>query len=492
MNKNVDSNNNKLIKEFAIQKEIQSTLKAIIHSTDDAISVVDMNCIHTIINPAYTRLTGLTEGDVIGKSPIIDIADGGESMHLKVLRTKMSVHGVRMRVGPNRKEVIVNVAPVIIDGVLKGSVAVIHDVSEIEHLTRELNRVKQRVRHLESKYTFEDIVGKSRRMIIAKEQARRAADTPATVLLQGESGTGKELFAHAIHHASKRKNRQFIRINCSALVDTLLESELFGYEGGAFTGAKKTGKKGLFEEANYGTIFLDEIGVMSLNLQARLLRVLQEKEIIRVGGSNTINVDVRIISATNIDLKNAVKEGRFREDLYYRLYVIPIYIPPLRERKEDISLLVNNLIRKFNQDFGRNINGILPDALDLLLNYNWPGNIRELENVLERAVINMKLSEEIILPKHIPSLIELNKLYETENIEGKFLPDSEYQQLNDFKLDHTNLRMIKSNMERRAIINALKKCNGNNEAAAKELGISLRSVYYKIKRYNVKKSYEYK
>jgi len=250
MKKDVDSNNNKLIKEFAIQEEIQSTLKAIIRSTDDAISVVDANGMHTIINPAYTRLTGLTEEDVIGKSPTIDIADGGESMHLKVLRTKIPVHGARMRVGPNRKEVIVNVAPVIIDGILKGSVAVIHDVSEIEHLTKELNRVKQRIRHLESKYTFEDIVGKSRGMVIAKEQARRAADTPATVLLQGESGTGKELFAHAIHHASKRKNRQFIRINCSALVDTLLESELFGYEGGAFTGAKKTGKKGLFEEAN--------------------------------------------------------------------------------------------------------------------------------------------------------------------------------------------------------------------------------------------------
>ncbi|GAI93738.1 unnamed protein product, partial [marine sediment metagenome] len=275
--------------------------------------------------------------------------------------------------------------------------------------TGELNRVKQRVRHLESKYTFEDIVGKSRGMTIAKEQARKAAQTPATVLLQGESGTGKELFAHAIHHVSKRKYKQFIRVNCSALVDTLLESELFGYEGGSFTGAKKTGKKGLFEEADKGTIFLDEIGVMSLNLQAKLLRVLQEKEIIKVGGRKPINVDVRIISATNINLKNAVKEGRFRDDLYYRLYVIPIYIPPLRERKEDMHLLVNNLIRKFNQDFGRNIKGISSEALNLLLDYHWPGNVRELENVIERAVINMRLNEEIILPKHIPPLTELNK-----------------------------------------------------------------------------------
>ena len=489
MKEKTDKNKDKWIKEFAKQKEIQSTLEAIIRSTDDAISVVDEKGLHTIINPAYTRLTGLIEEDVLGKPPTIDIADGGESMHLKVLRTKKPVHGARMRVGPNRKEVIVNVAPVIVDGVLRGTVAVIHDVSEIEYLTEELNRVKQRVRHLESKYTFEDIVGKSRGMIIAKEQARKAAETPATVLLQGESGTGKELFAHAIHHVSKRKNRQFIRVNCSALVDTLLESELFGYEGGAFTGAKRTGKRGLFEEANKGTIFLDEIGVMSLNLQAKLLRVLQEKEIVKVGGSSPINVDVRIISATNIDLKNAVKEGRFREDLYYRLYVIPIFIPPLRERKEDMPLLVNTLIRKYNQDFGRNIRGILPEALNLLLDYHWPGNVRELENVIERAVINMKLSEELISPKHIPPLTELNK---AESIEGKPIISSESDNFADSKLDKTNLKKIKDSTERIAIINALKASDGDSLKAAKKLGISLRSFYYKIKKYDIKRIYEYK
>jgi len=237
-------------------------------------------------------------------------------------------------------------------------------------------------------------------MIIAKEQDRKAAQIPTTVLLQGESGTGKELFAHAIHHFSKRKNQQFIRINCSALVDTLLESELFGYEGGSFTGAKKAGKKGLFEEADKGTIFLDEIGVMSLNLQAKLLRVLQEKEIVKVGGRKPINVDVRIISATNIDLKNAVKEGRFRNDLYYRLYVIPICIPPLRERKEDMLLLVYNL----------------------------------------------------------------NK---------------------------NNLKKIKDDTERATLLNALKFTNGNSSMAAIKLGISLRSFYYKIKKFNIKKMYEY-
>lgn len=489
MKEKINANKDKWIKEFAIQKEIQSTLEAIIYSTDDAISVVDENGLHTIINPAYTRLTGLTEEDVLGKPPAIDIPDGGESMHLKILKTKKSVHGVRMKLGPNRKDVIVNVAPVIVDGVLKGSVGVIHDVSEIEYLNEELKRVKQRVRHLESKYTFEDIVGKSRGMVIAKEQARKAAQTPATVLLQGESGTGKELFAHAIHHVSKRKNQQFIRVNCSALVDTLLESELFGYEGGAFTGAKKTGKKGLFEEADKGTIFLDEIGVMSLNLQAKLLRVLQEKEIIRVGGRGPINVDVRIISATNINLKNAVKEGRFRDDLYYRLYVIPIYIPPLRERKEDMSLLVNNLIRKLNQDFGRNVKGISLGALNVLSDYSWPGNVRELENVIERAVINMKLSEEIILPKHIPSLTELNIL---ETIEEEPIISSESNNLINYNLGKSNLKKIKDDTEKIALINALKSTNGDSSMAANKLGISLRSFYYKIKKYNIKKIYDYK
>lgn len=489
MKEKTDKNKERWLKEFVKQKEIQSTLEAIIYSTDDAISVVDENGLHTIINPAYTRLTGLIEEDVLGKPPTIDIADEGESMHLKVLRTKKPVHGIRMKVGPNRKEVIVNVAPVIVEGILKGSVAVIHDVSEIEYLTGELNRAKQRVRHLESKYTFEDIVGKSRGMIIAKEQAKKAAQTPATVLLQGESGTGKELFAHAIHHVSKRKNQQFIRVNCSALVDTLLESELFGYEEGAFTGAKKTGKKGLFEEADKGSIFLDEIGVMSLNLQAKLLRVLQEKEIVRVGGTGPINVDVRVISATNIDLRSAVKEGRFRDDLYYRLYVIPIFIPPLRERKEDMYLLVNSLRRKLNQDFGRNIKGISPEALNILSNYSWPGNVRELENVIERAVINMKLSEEIILPKHIPPLTELNKL---ETIEEKPIISSESDNLINYNLDKNNLKKIKDDTERIVLINALKSTNGDSSMAANKLGISLRSFYYKIKKYNIKKIYEYK
>ncbi len=474
-----------LRKEIHKQKEILSTLKAIINSTDDAISVVNEHGIHTLVNDAYTRLIGLTEQDVVGKSSNVDIAEG-ESMHMKVLRTRQPVHGVRMKVGPNKKEVVVNVAPVIVEGELKGSVAVIHDLSEIRNLTDELNQVKKRVRHLEAKYTFDDIIGKSRAMIIAKEQAIKAASTPATVLLQGESGTGKELFAHAIHNHSSRRNRQFIRVNCSALTDTLLESELFGYESGAFTGASKKGRKGLFEEADRGTIFLDEIGMMSLNLQAKLLRVLQEKEIVRVGSNEPIEVDVRVISATNSNLEEAVKKGLFREDLYYRLYVIPIFIPPLRERKEDIPILVQNIIRKCNQEFGRNIKDVSEEVIDLLLNYSWPGNIRELENVLERAVINMKLKEDILRKNHLPEFITLTG--QKIKKEKDFLSN----QVLEINFNKTSsLDNIKRETEKNIIRETLNMFNGNYQRAAQHLGISVRTLYYKIKKYQIKKFYDY-
>ncbi|GAW31645.1 sigma-54-dependent Fis family transcriptional regulator, partial [Carboxydocella sp. JDF658] len=281
-----------LAEELTNVRQIKTMLEAIINATNDAISVVDENGMQILINPAYTRLTGLTEADVLYKPATVDIVEG-ESMHYKVLRTRQPVRGVRMKIGPNKKEVMVNVAPIIVNNELKGSVGVIHDLSEIKKLTEELEHARRLIRHLEAKYTFDDIIGQSEELKLAVEQAERAAATPATVLLRGESGTGKELFAHAIHNASTRSSQKFIRVNCASLTDTLLESELFGYEEGAFTGAVKGGKRGLFEEANGGTIFLDEIGEISLTLQAKLLRVLQEKEVRRVGGTKAVPVDVR-------------------------------------------------------------------------------------------------------------------------------------------------------------------------------------------------------
>lgn len=273
-----------LAEEVTNLKEVQTMLQAIIQSSEEAISVVDEEGRGILINPAYTRITGLKKTDIIGQPATADISEG-DSMHMKVLQTRRPVRGVRMRLGPSKRDVVVNVAPVIVDGKLKGSVGVIHDMSEIQELTNELKRARQIIRTLEAKYSFADIIGQSEEFQLAIEQARLAAKTPATVLLRGESGTGKELFAHAIHNASSRKFNKFVRINCAALSESLLESELFGYEEGAFSGAKRGGKRGVFEEANNGSIFLDEIGELSAHMQAKLLRVLQEKELIRVGGT---------------------------------------------------------------------------------------------------------------------------------------------------------------------------------------------------------------
>lgn len=444
-------------------------LKAIIHSSNDAISVVDENGNGILINPAYTRITGLTEEDVLGKPATTDIYKG-ESMHFHVLKTKKPVRGVKMLVGPKKKEVAVNVAPIIVDGQLKGSVGIIHDMSEIRELTTELQRAKERIRTLEAKYNFDDIVGRSEEMLIAIEQARIAAKTPATVLLRGESGTGKELFAHAIHNESGRKYNHFIRVNCAAISESLLESELFGYEEGAFSGAKRGGKKGYFEEANNGSIFLDEIGELSLSTQAKLLRVLQEREIIRVGGTKPISIQVRIIAATNKNLEQEIRKGNFREDLFYRLNRIPIYIPPLRSRLEDIPLLCDHLIKKINHDYGRNVEGITNEAAELLKRYAWPGNVRELENILGRAIIFMDYSENRIDIKHLSKLgYNFQKNQEQDHPNETSLP----------------LYTLVENFEKRIISHILHKHRGNKTKTAKELGVSIRTLYYKMEKYGL-------
>ncbi|WP_044896399.1 sigma-54 interaction domain-containing protein [Bacillus alveayuensis] len=460
-----------LAEEITNLKEIQTMLQAIIQSSEEAISVVDEKGRGLLINRAYTRMTGLTEEEVIGKPAEIDISEG-ESMHMKVLKTRRAVRGARMKVGPNKKDVIVNVAPIIVDGKLKGSVGVIHDVSEIQMLTTELNRARQIIRTLEAKYSFDDIIGESEEMKVVIEQAKLGATTPATVLLRGESGTGKELFAHAIHNASDRKYNKFIRVNCAAISETLLESELFGYEEGAFSGAKRGGKRGYFEEANNGSIFLDEIGELSAHMQAKLLRVLQEREIIRVGGTKPIPVNVRVIAATNVNLEKAMAEGKFREDLYYRLNRYPISIPPLRHRKGDIPALCAYLIRKINQDYGRNVEGVTDEVIDAFMNYHWPGNVRELENVLGRAIIFMNHHETVIQSHHLPSL-ELQK---------------ERKKINIF--DHTNnatLSELIDQFEEKIIRKALEENGFNRTKTAQKLGISLRNLYYKMEKYNIAK-----
>ncbi|MCM3675512.1 sigma-54-dependent Fis family transcriptional regulator [Peribacillus simplex] len=459
-----------LAEQITDLKEIQTMLQAIIQSSDEAISVVDDQGRGLLINPAYTRITGLTKTQVIGKPASIDIYEG-ESMHMKVLQTKKPVRGVNMRVGPKHKEVIVNVAPIIVDGCLKGSVGVIHDVSEIQALTHELNRARQIIRTLQAKYSFDDIIGASEEMKLPIEQAKLSAKTPATVLLRGESGTGKELFAHAIHNASDRKFNKFVRVNCAAISESLLESELFGYDEGAFTGASRGGKVGFFEEANQGSIFLDEIGELPANIQAKLLRVLQEKEIVRVGGTKPIPINVRVIAATNINLEQALATGSFREDLYFRLNRMPIFIAPLRKRKEDLRELAEHLINKINQEYGRSIEGITAAAIHKMQVYNWPGNVRELENILGRAIIFMKLNETIIDIHHIPDFIEEIPLKQ----EKLLMKPSGY-------VSGKSLSEIIDQYEAEIIQQAFHTHKGNKTLTAKALGISVRNLYYKMEK----------
>lgn len=455
-------------------KEMTSMFEGIFNSTHDAISVVDQEGCGVLVNRAYTRVTGLSSEDIVGKHCTIDIAEG-ESIHLKVLETGKPITGARLLVGPKKKEVVVDAAPIYINNQLKGSVAVIHDVTEIKRLTRELDQAKSIIRKLEAKYTFDDIIGIHERIVNAIEKAKIAAATPATVMLRGESGTGKELFAHAIHNASDRKYAQFVKVNCASISESLLESELFGYEEGAFTGALKGGKVGLFERAHGGTIFLDEIGEVSISTQVKLLRVLQEKEIMKVGSNKSISIDVRILAATNKDLEKAVLEGKFREDLYYRLNVIPIVIPPLRDRKMDIKELVRHFIRKLNQEYGRFATGISPEALGILENYNWPGNIRELENVIGRAMISMAFNEATIKSYHIPQLTE-NAIY------------SKAVALKDRHVDIGDIEPLSERMglfERDYILRILEVNSQNRKKTASDLGISLRNLYYKLERYGL-------
>jgi len=456
----------KLAEEVTDLKEIQSLLEAIINATQDAISVVNSRGMGILINPAYKRITGYTEADVLGKPATVDIAKG-ESVLMRALSTRKPVKNVHLQVGIAKKDVLVDGAPIMVNDELKGSVAVIHDISEIKRLTEELDKAKQIIRTLEAKYNFKDIIAKDPGMLRVVEQARRAASTPATILLLGESGTGKELFAHAVHNSSNRRHNQFIRVNCAALTDSLLESELFGYSDGAFTGARRGGKKGFFEQASGGTIFLDEIGEISPNVQSKLLRVLQEKEVVRVGDTKPIHVNVRIIAATNIDLEEAVATGKFREDLYYRIRVIPVYIPPLRERKEDIPLLARHLLRKFNQDYGRVVDDIAPEVISILQEYSWPGNVRELENIMGRAIINMRFNETCIRREHLPPLPTKGPRRVAVDSVGNLATA-----MAQFEADHINRVMADNNY--------------NKTKTARQLGISLRSLYYKLEKHDIK------
>ena len=343
---------------------------------------------------------------------------------------------------------------------------------EKKKLKEEKEFLEHQLSNIISKTEIDGIVTKSEKIFEIIDIVKNVANTPATVLLTGESGVGKEVFAKAIHQLSDRANRPFIKINCAAIPEDLLESELFGYEKGAFTGANQT-KKGKFELANGGTILLDEIGDMPLSLQAKILRVLQEKEIERIGGSKPIKIDVRIIASTNKDLEKMVYEGTFREDLYYRLNVIHIHIPPLRERKEDIPLLIYYFLDKFGKIYNKKLN-ISDKLIDILSEYDWPGNVRQLQNTIERMVILAKKSvlDFDDLPIDIKSKLA-RKTKQKEEI------------LYKARVNKKELPKTVQELEREAIINALEESGYVIKRAAELLGMTPRQVRYRIEKYGI-------
>jgi len=458
------TNVERMAEEVINHKEMEVLLTSIIDAIYDAISVADEKGKIVLVNKAYTRITGMSPDYVVGKMATVDIAEGS-SLHLEVARTRKPIYNARLKVGPNRKEVVVNVTPLFVKGQFQGSVGVIHDISEIERLARELEDTRRLLRYVKAKYTFDDIAGSSKLMQVAIDQARKVSTTRATVLLNGQSGTGKELFAHAIHNSSDRKDASFISVNCAALPESLLESELFGYVEGAFTGARRGGKKGLLQEADKGTVFLDEVAKMSLSVQSKFLKFLQDKEIKPVGGNETVKLDVRVIAATNVSLEKLVAEGNFLPDLYYRLNVVPIVIPALKEHPEDIPEVARLIVMRLNQEYGRVVTAIDPAVISIFKKHDWPGNVRELENVIGRAMISMELDEKVIKVTHIKGVFE-NHEKRSQLPEGK-------------------LSVLMDGYEREVIKAVLDKCSWNKTKASNELGISIRSLYYKLEKHGL-------
>ena len=456
----------KLLHENALMQE---RLQMILEAVQDGICVVDKSGLITYVNPSYLRIVHKTMEMVLGQNVFTHAPHGNR---VGVLRSGVARIGVISH-KKNGTTVVANVNPIFIDGEIAGVVSVIKDITEIQNLMERLTQVSARAEYLEQELlrtkktasAFGSYIGKSGKVVDVLALASKAAASSATVLIRGESGTGKEVIAEGIHYASSRRRGPFIRVNCGAIPPALLESELFGHEKGAFTGAVKR-KLGKFELANHGTIFLDEIAEMDKNMQVKLLRVLQQKEFDRVGGEETVHVDVRIIAATNRDLEQMMKEGEFRDDLSYRLNVIPILLPPLRERVDDIPLLVEHFIGKISGEQKKPVRGITPEAMEVLMHYRWPGNVRELENVIERVITLMDATEitASALPSYLKGEIAAREVKESRLTSGAVLPWPEY--------------------EKRIIAYALEKC-GSFNAAGRALALTHKTVAAKARKYGL-------
>jgi transcriptional regulator with PAS, ATPase and Fis domain len=457
-------------------------IEEIINLAGERIVVVDREGVILYINSAYCDFLGTTVEKAIGK-PVQDVIENSR-MHIVAKTGQKELTALQPI---NGSDMIANRYPLIIDGELVGAVGTVmfrnpEDwllyKNKIQHLVEEVNYYKTKAeKKIKSKYYFSDLIGNSPSFTAVKKLAERVSNSQSAVLLLGESGTGKELYASAIHNNSTRASFPYVPINCASIPEHLLESELFGYDDGAFTGAKKGGKKGQFQIANRGTIFLDEIGDMPLAMQSKLLRVLQEREILPVGAQKSIPVDVRIIAATHRNLEKMVEEGTFRQDLYYRLNVIKIEIPPLRERKGDIELISIKLLEKLESKFYRRGIKLSAEVVERLNQHKWQGNIRELENVLERS-INV-LDGDIIEIAHLPLYL---RDYETISV-PKMSNVKESVNVADMPIQ--SLKDTLAQVEKQAILNALSIANGNKLEAARLLEVGKTKFYEKCKIYSI-------
>lgn len=439
------------------EKEKTEILRSILDSAYEGIIGVDAVGNITVFNPKAEQLTGIKATEALGKSIGKTLPEMGIQRTLENGKAEL---GNFEEIG--KSPIILNRLPIYVNQEIRGVVTTFQEAKNIQKIESKL-RKKLLHKGYVAKASFEDIIGKSAAIKKTKHRAKRFSTVDSTVLIIGETGTGKELFAQSIHRSSARASKPFVAVNCAALPESLLESELFGYVEGAFTGAKKEGKAGLFELAHTGTIFLDEISEMSLAVQARFLRVLQEKEVTRIGDDGVIAVDIRIIAATNKALLKLLKENKFREDLYYRLVVLTLHIPPLRERKEDIPIIADYLIHKKSTELNKAIMGITPDALDVLIPYDWPGNVRQLFNVLERSIILCDRS-----------VIDKEQLFEAFN-----------DLLFFEKKEEDKKRGVLKDIEADTIRQVLIQSKGNKSAAAKKLGISTVTLWRKLKKINI-------
>ncbi|RIW28449.1 PAS domain-containing protein [Bacillus salacetis] len=439
-------------------------IETILENAFEWLVVVDDTGRILYINRSYCEFLEVDRDQAIG-THVTEVIENTR-MHIVARTGKEEIADLQYIRG---NYMIANRIPIVVNGQTAGAFGSVffRDTSEWKqmssHVKNLLSKMQSYIQDIDNgaKYTLTDIYGASRSLDELKNKVQTIAPSDISVLIRGESGTGKELFAHSIHQLSERSQQPFIKVNCAAIPEQLLESELFGYEEGAFTGARKGGKKGKFQLADKGTLFLDEIGDMPLNMQAKLLRVLQDGEVEPVGATETEKVDVRIIAATNRPLEKMIEEKRFREDLYYRINVIPFSVPPLRERVEDIPALARTFMDKSAEKSGKRLNGLEPEVLDMFYRYSWPGNIRELENVIEASTYFT--SDERITVDSLPAYIKGDDSY---------------------KFAEKSLREILEETEKKVIIETLKK-HSDRRSAAKTLGISKSSLYEKINKYEI-------